>query len=464
MKNQRKVVHHRHVKLKISKVTMEKHEKKITLRAFTKYERFSFYARVDTMAGLLPGISCRQFEEVGGFGDLDMVVFTNPEDRLEERKDMEGSDYAMYGGRYRGGTPSSSYRPGPTRRYARSRMEKDLDYEIDRILESDLRREKSPSLYRPLSFGDDRPSHGIGRLVDEEERNSFSSTVQEDIKNRQRAVKDAHRKMSAAYAESTARNDITSRMAAQIVPISMKATAVDEVVKTPNMVIMVNENALKKYQRTKMNRSNADFNAFKNNAIEHMRHLLGFDFSRTRNPNVHLKGDIMVLSEKGTDKVRLAPYILGGRGSASIKVTDAEGFPSIKANDPVTESGYVLSVIDGKAGVTAHGKYGGKEGKVLTRGQSFYFGEIFTYPSNGKYKPEWIRAVSFTPSIVSERNTSRAELNVKRVSLFEKGGARPLKDYKGKATRILKIELLKDDKDQLVAKKVNAVYDIKFST
>jgi hypothetical protein len=398
-----------------------------------------------------------------------VVVFRTPEESLEEEEEDEGATYGMYGGRYRGGTPPSNYRPGRTRRYAKSREEdeeEDMeDEEIARILESDRRREKAPSLYKPLASGEDRPSQGLGRLVEEEEeRKEPSSTVQDDIVDRQRAVKDAHRKMSAAYAESTARNDMTSRMAARVVPISMKATAVDEVVKSPNKVIMVNENALKKYQRTKMNRSDADFNAFKNNAIEHMRHLLGFDFSRTRNPNVHLSGDVMVLSDKGVDKVRLAPYILGGRGSASIKVTEADGFPSIKANDPITESGYVLSVIAGKTGVTAHGKYGGEEGKVLTQGQSFYFGELFTYPSNGKYKPEWIRAVSFTPSMVSERNTSRADLSVKRVSLFEKGGARPLKDYKGQATRILKIEMLKDDKDQVVAKKVNAVYEIKFST
>jgi hypothetical protein len=101
---------------------------------------------------------------------------------------------------------------------------------------------------------------------------------------------------------------------------------------------------------------------------------------------------------------------------------------------------------------------------VLTSGQSFYFSELFVYPSNGKYKPEWIRMVSFTPSMVSERNTSRADLSIKRLSLFERPGSKEIKDYAGHATRILKIELLRDAKEAVVAKKVNAVYELKFAS
>lgn len=395
----------------------------------------------------------------------------------------EGGDDYNYGRGYRMRRPFRSkktrkpaveyYRPGPTQRYPgptpRYAMDElddtygrdyaDTFETADELYFSDEEEERDapPSLYKTVEDEEDAPSRGLSSLK--------SSVASEDVLDRQKTLEDAHRKMSASYAGSTARNDMPSRMAARVSPVCLKATAVDEVIKAPQKVILVSESALKKHQKAKMNRNDEDFDGFKHNAVEHMRHLLGFDLSRTRNPNVRSEGEVLILSDDaGVDKVRLAPYLLGTRGSAAIKVTEADGFPSLKSKDPVTESGYALSVIDAKKGAVAHGTYGGKEGKVLTSGQSFYFSELFVYPSNGKYKPEWIRMVSFTPSMVSERNTSRADLSIKRLSLFERPGSKEIKDYAGQATRILKIELLRDAKEAVVAKKVNAVYELKFAS
>jgi hypothetical protein len=248
---------------------------------------------------------------------------------------------------------------------------------------------------------------------------------------------------------------MSDKVAAKMTPVSLKASASDEIVRAPNKVIMVNEAKFETFQRKTYNRSDDMIKAFKSNAIEHMRGLLGIDFSRMRNPDVKQKGSVLTIG----DQFRMAPYVLGSEGSANIKVTEARGFPSVKKKDKVVDSGFVVSVIADGA-VTVHGKYGGKEGKPLTKGQSFYYGEVMVKAPRNVRKPEWFRAASLTPSMITEKNTSRAQMEVRRTSLFAPS-ASDAKTYSGQLTRVLKIERMKDSEGK-TAKKVNSVYEFSF--
>ena len=320
-------------------------------------------------------------------------------------------------------------------------------YEGKRRGEDSKRR---PSLYEPLESGDDYPDQGLGRLVGTKACNESRSD------ERKKVIADSHRALRAKYAASRAVNSrMSERSAAAVNPVSMKASVADEIVRAPNKVIVVSEKLFNRFQHKHYNRSDDMINKFKNNAIEHMRGLLGFDFSRMRNPEVEQKGSVMVIG----NKVRMAPYILGSKGSAQIEVTETKGFPSIKKNDQILDSGYVLSVISDE-GVTVHGKYGGKKGKPLGKGQSFYYGEMLVKTPRNVRKPEWFRTASLTPSMITEKNTSRAEMEVRRTSLFEPN-FEDGKTYEGKVTRVLKIERLTDAQGK-VAKKVNSIYEINF--
>jgi hypothetical protein len=309
-----------------------------------------------------------------------------------------------------------------------------------------------PSLYEPLDSGDDRPKEGLGRLIGNKKR----SKSLKNVEARKKVIDDAHRALCAHYAASRAVDSrMSDRKAASVKPVSLKASAQNEIVKAPNKVIVVNEEKFDAYQRKYYNRSDEMIKQFKANAIEHMRGLLGKDFSRVRNPNVRKEGSVLIIG----DQVRLAPYIFGDKGSADIKVTETKGFPSLKKDDNLIDSGYVLSVIS-KDGATVHGSYGGAEGKLLTKGQSFYYSELMVKTPRDVRKPEWLRAVSMTPSMITATNTSRADMDVRRISLFEPS-AEDGKTFEGKATRILTIERLKDARGR-PAKKVNSFYEITF--
>lgn len=303
---------------------------------------------------------------------------------------------------------------------------------------------KSPT-YKPLRSGEDCPREGLGSLLGKK-----SSSGPKDL------VIECHRALKAKYAASSAiERGMSDRKCSSVRPICLKASISDEIVKEPNKVIIVSEDKFNNIQRKKYNRSEEMIDKFRSNAINHMKGLLGVDFSRVRNPEVKSKGSVLVIG----GKFRLAPYILGSESPVEIKVTQAKGFPSIKKGDNIIDSGYVLSVISEK-GVKVNGKYGGKEGKILSKGQSFYYGEMLVKTPRDVRKPEWFRAVSLTPSMITEKNTSRSELQIRRTSLFEEN-LDSAKTYEGKATRIVKIEKLKDSQGK-VAKKVNSVYEITF--
>lgn len=313
---------------------------------------------------------------------------------------------------------------------------------------------RRPSLYEPMKSGKDCPHSGIGSLMgaNKEECKEACKT------GRHEAVNQAHRSLVAKYARSRA-NDSTmsSRAAARMEPVSLKASACNEIVRSPNPVIVTSEAKFETLQRTAYHRSDEMIKAFKANAIEHMRGLLGVDFSRMTNPEVKKKGSALIIG----DKFRMSPYILGSQGSASIQVTEARGFPSIKKNDTAVDSGFIVSVIS-KNPVTVHGKYGGKKGKPLTKGQTFCYGEIMVKTPRNVRKPEWFRAASLTPSMITDVNTSRAQMEIRRTSLFAPS-ASDAKTSQGQMTRVLKIERMTDSEGR-DAKRVNSHYEINFSS
>jgi len=399
-----------------------------------------------------PGPTGRRGRAYAGeeIDEYDHEYFSEDEED-DERTIGERRDYEFYDSDEEGQMDSEDEEEFQDRMYAGEK-----EY---RIINDRKKKSRRPSLYSPLDAGDDCPQEGLGRLVSTKYSGSsekFSSSDAVSTAQRTKVIEDAHRALRAKYAASRPSDyRMSEKKAASIKPVSIKASVSDQMIKEPNKVIVVNEDRFDSFQRTRYNRSDDMIKKFKANAIEHMRGLLGFDFSRVRNPDVQKKGSVLTIG----DKVRLAPYILGGKGSVDIKVTQSSGFPSLKIDDQVIDSGFVFSVIS-EDGVTVHGKYGGKEGKPLTKGQSFYYGEMMIKTPRDVRKPEWIRAVSMAPSMITEKNTSRAEMKLRRTSLFEPS-AGTAKTYTGQATRILKIERMTDAQGR-TAKKVNSIYEINF--
>jgi len=375
---------------------------------------------------------------VQAFRERDFGLYdSEEEDYAQDSEDYEEFQDRMYAG-------EKEYR-ADTRRSGSLRDSR--DYRDSR--ESSLRR---PSLYEPLKSGKDCPRRGLGRLIGANKEECKKACTSD----RQKVVDEAHRSLVAKYASSRASDSrMPDKIAAKMTPVSLKASASDDIVRAPNKVIMVNEAKFETFQRKTYNRSDDMIKAFKANAIEHMRGLLGIDFSRMRNPDVKQKGSFLTIG----NQFRMAPYVLGSEGSAKIKVTEARGFPSVKKEDKIVDSGFVVSVIADGA-VTVHGKYGGKEGKPLTKGQSFYYGEVMVKAPRNVRKPEWFRAASLTPSMITEKNTSRAQMEVRWTSLFAPS-ASTAKTYSGQLTRVLKIERMKDSEGK-TAKKVNSVYEFSF--
>lgn len=335
-------------------------------------------------------------------------------------------------------------------------------------------KENRPRLYKKIANGRDNPEEGLGSLVGKgidsssikeemfccpssSEPISMSLLPKEVARGTKAFIEETHASLRSCYSGSVTSNGMNQKIAAKVKPVYLKASAESDILDSGKSAIIINEEKFKEFQSKVFKRDEKKQQEFKANAIMYFKELTGLDFSRNSNPKVK-KVDSSLCIE---DDVKMIPYIIGSKEGIQIKVNAFKGFPSLKKGDCLTESGYKIDVKK-KTGLKVYGTYGGEKGKILTPGQSFFYGEIMVSPPNRYRMPEWIRVVSKKPSEITVKNTSSADLDVRRISLFQNGTVEQLFDHEGEATRILKIELLKDDNGKNVGKKVTTDFKINF--
>jgi hypothetical protein len=339
-------------------------------------------------------------------------------------------------------------------------------------------KENRPRLYKKIANGRDNPEEGLGSLVGKGVVSPSSSskkgkmdcclssepiTISSPLSPKEVAretkafIEETHASLRSYYSGSVTSNGMRQKLAAKIKPVYLKASAESDVLDSGKSAIVINEEKFKEFQSKVFKRDKKRQQEFKANAIRYFKELTGLDFSRNNNPKVKKMDSSLCIG----DEAKMIPYIIGSKEGIQIKVNAFKGFPSLQQGDSLTESGYKVD-IKKKTGLKVYGTYGGEKGKTLTPGQSFFYGEIMISPPNKYRMPEWIRIVSKKPSEITVKNTSSADLNVRRISLFQNGTVEQLFDHEGEATRVLKIELLKDDNGKNVAKKVTTDFKIHF--
>lgn len=370
-------------------------------------------------------------------------------------------DYPSYYGNHR-----MEYHGGRHRQGARRKL-----YSGDDVIEGTYAHERGHSerlrdgsvYYRPAGDHEGFPEEGLGKIHCDNKKDdplkAPTKASQESTKKKSfdTFLNDTHRAMSAYYAESEITKD--PRKLCQV-PTTLSASCVDEEIPKDAGVIIVNEAKLNTVQKKKFRRDDACQKKLQSSAISYMRGLTGLDFSMITNPNVEKKISSFVMTDSKSKKpvAKLSPYVMWDSSTSAkspeLLVDRADGFPSISTEeqDNVIESGYMITVLNGD-GIRIHGKYGGKEGKIMNAGQSLYFGDVLVFPARGKRMPVWIRVASRKPSELTgkEENVSIAHMDAKMIPLQVGRVASEMKDFTGKAVRKLKI--VEVNGDSSVAKK-----------
>jgi hypothetical protein len=262
-------------------------------------------------------------------------------------------------------------------------------------------------------------------------------------------VKSTHEKIRSKYGGSVSIEETFSKPKREFrdnpkykdEPKKLAAHVVEQEVDTDTQAFHINESEFIKLQSDLFGRSESDVKQLRAKAAKYMFRMTGKNFSVDMNPNAEkYRSSLVIKTGEGKDakhSVKLSPYVVGN--NISWKVDVAEGFPSIQPDDRLKELGYVFNVVD-PSGVTVNGAIGGKEGKLMKPGESLYFCEFMIRPGRSMRKPVWIRARSIKPSETVDECERKSEFAIGYISLFQDGRTSPLKDYKGTAERVIRIE------------------------
>ncbi len=280
-------------------------------------------------------------------------------------------------------------------------------------------------------------------------------------------INDVHRSMSYHYSKSKV-GDYRRMFDA---PEELNANCIDEVIPSNTGIFIVNQNKFSTVQNDIFRRNKKQQKRFLSVGIDYLRDLTDLDFSEISNSDVHKKKSSFWIG----DEVKLSPFVLWDKATtsktASMKVVNSIGFPSINkmtnhktgdiVNDTIVESGYMVTAMKPE-GLRIHGILGGKKGKILNPGQALFFGDAMIRSPGDFMRPVWIRLVSSKPSIKTDDGVSIAEMEAKIIPLKPGSVASELKEFSGTAKRTVKIENNIGSDKSVTSRTVCATMSFKF--